>query len=304
MIVADLHTHSTASDGDCPPAEVVREAHSLGLCAIALTDHDTVAGIAPALRAGKDAGIIVIPGMEVTVCFRGPAFTGSLHYLLYFSQDFLNEQAFCSSVKDILSAGRGEKLVSARMAALNVHFGPHGSRETVLKMDFTKEDLRATGEAITRRHFVRALIERHGLTEDIANRLMSNQSPAYVPSGIEPAGLQPLFDHYPCVKILAHPAAGSFSADDIHSKILPPLETVERLLPKFIAQGLDGIEVYYPGHRPEHIKLLEQWAKERDLIMTGGSDFHDRKLRPMGTAGIDDKGYQMFLSRLSRCNCR
>jgi 3',5'-nucleoside bisphosphate phosphatase len=298
MIVADLHTHSTASDGECSPAEVVGEARSLGFRAMALTDHDTLSGLEEALQAAEKQGIIVIPGIEVSLCFRRPQFTGSLHYLCYFQPRLLADPDFCSSVKTCMAEGRGRKLVRERIAALNAMYGPHGSHEVLLTQPLAEEEMPSPGSSVTRRHFVKALIERHGLTLDTANRLMSNKSPAYVPSGIEMGLLKPLFDRYPFVKVLAHPAAGSYPKPNIYSNVLPPIETVERLLPEFLLLGLDGIEVFYPGHTPEHIDLLAQWSRTHHLLMTGGSDFHDRIARPMGIAGIDEELLNKVLSRV------
>jgi 3',5'-nucleoside bisphosphate phosphatase len=298
MIVADLHTHSTASDGECSPAEVIGEARSLGLRVIALTDHDTFSGLDEALRAGKKTGITVIPGIEVSLCFRRPQFIGSLHYLLYFQPQLLVDQDFCSSVSTCLAEGRGKKLVRERITALNAMYGPHGSHEPLLSYPLAEEEMPSSGSSVTRRHFIKALTERHGLTPDAANRLMSNKSPAYVPSGIEMARLKPLFDRYPFVKVLAHPAAGSYPKKNVYRNVLPPIEIVEQLLPEFLSLGLDGIEVFYPGHTPEHIDLLTQWARMHNLLMTGGSDFHDRIARPMGIAGIDESLLNNILSRV------
>ena len=91
--IADLHNHTIASDGEYTTTELVQKAQELGLRAVGVTDHDTLGGLDEALAAGEDAGIMVIPGVEVSLRFRRPYFTGTLHYLLYIPQDVL--QTYC-----------------------------------------------------------------------------------------------------------------------------------------------------------------------------------------------------------------
>ena len=85
--IADLHNHSTASDGEFTPAELVYKAHELGLKTIALTDHDTLNGLEEALEVGIEHGIKVIPGVEVSLAFKRSLFVGTLHLLLYFTDN-------------------------------------------------------------------------------------------------------------------------------------------------------------------------------------------------------------------------
>lgn len=297
--IADLHAHSTASDGNCTPAEVVQEARRIGLKAIALTDHDTLAGLDAALEAGKEYGITVICGTEISIRFNRPGFIGSLHYLLYFSSSLLYDSNFFTAINGILSLGRGHQLVADRVASINACFGPQGKLEHILNRPLAVEEIEVQGDNISRRHFAEALIHQHGLSRDKVNRLISNDSPAYIPSGIEMNLLQPLFELFSVIRVLAHPAAGSFPAPSIYREVLPPVETVESILPEFLSLGLDGIEIYYPGHIPEHIDQLKKWAKNYHLLVTGGSDFHDRANRPMGTAGINKSDLDVLLAHLS-----
>jgi len=130
------------------------------------------------------------------------------------------------------------------------------------------------------------------------NRLISNDSPAYVPSGIEMHLLKPLFDRFPLVRVLAHPAAGSFPPPSVYAEVLPPWEIVEKILPEFLALGLDGLEVNYPGHTARHRELLRQMAHALGLLVTGGSDFHDRVKRPLGTCGVEAPELGLVMTRL------
>jgi predicted metal-dependent phosphoesterase TrpH len=286
-IIADLHNHSTASDGEYTPAGLVQAAADLGLEALALTDHDTLAGLDEAQVAGRALGLLVVPGVEVTLRFRRPFFIGSLHLLMYFRQGLLEDPVFRQDVQDVLGQGRGEGLVKARIEAINAEFGPQG-RQPVLSRPLSAEELSSYGTNISRRHFAQALAERHGLRErEQVTAIIGNDSPAYVPSGIEMDLLRPLLEQYHVALVLAHPAAGSFPEPAHYRETLPPLETVERLLPEFLELGIQGMEVYYPAHTPEHRQLLLDWVERFELpLVTGGSDCHDRLQRPLGVAGV------------------
>jgi predicted metal-dependent phosphoesterase TrpH len=299
--VADLHNHTTASDGEYTPTELVNKARDLGLEAIGVTDHDTLAGLDEALAAGKEAGILVIPGVEVSLRFRRPYFIGTLHYLLYIPGDLLQDEDFRQMAMEIFSQGRGTGLVRARVQAINEEFGPQGI-SPLLERDLTAEEIEALSPNVTRRHFAVALKENHGLDKEQINMLIGNDSVSYVPSGIEPFQLTPLLKKYPqLVRVFAHPAAGSYPVESLYREILPPIETVERLLPEFLDEdilGLDGLEVYYPGHVQEHRDLVSGWAAEYGLFETGGSDCHDPVDRPLGVDGLKLDKFIIFQNRL------
>jgi 3',5'-nucleoside bisphosphate phosphatase len=232
------------------------------------------------------------------VCYKRPWFTGSLHVLLYFPQSNLSDPAFSVELKELLSGGRGPKLLSTRITAINELFGPDGSLDPVLKHELNAGEINATAESITRRHFANALKQYHDLEINTINKLIANTSPAYIPSGIELACLKPLFEKFPMVKVLAHPAAGSFPGPGVYSEVLPPIETVLRLLPEFLELGLNGLEVFYPGHTPELIDRLIKIANDNELLISGGSDFHDSKARPMGTAGVTEEELEKLLEKI------
>jgi hypothetical protein len=211
-LIADLHNHTTASDGEYTPTELVQAAAALGLEAIGVTDHDTLHGLDEALAAGAFAGIRVVPGVEVSLRFRRPYFVGTLHYLLYIPYTLLPDAGFRQMAQAIFSEGRGDGLVRARVTAINEEFGPQG-RQPLLQRALTAVEIEALAPNVTRRHFALALAENHGLDKAQISQLIGNDSPAYVPSGIDPQQLRPLLAHYPqLVRVFAHPAAGSFPA--------------------------------------------------------------------------------------------
>jgi hypothetical protein len=299
--IADLHNHTTASDGEYTPAELVNYAASLGLQAVGVTDHDTLNGLDEALAAGAAAGIRVVPGVEVSLRFKRPYFTGTLHYLLYIPYDLLEDARFRRDAEAILSQGRGGGLVRARVAAINAEFGPAGATP-LLARELTAEEIEALADNVTRRHFALALSTNHGLNKEQVNLLIGNDSRAYIPSGIDPKTLTPLLHSYPqLVRVFAHPAAGSYPGESLYNEVLPPIEVVEILMPEFLDEdllGLDGLEVQYPGHVQEHRDLMAAWADEYDLIQTGGSDCHDRVNRPLGVAGVGEDELEVLTALL------
>ena len=300
-LVADLHNHTIASDGEYTPTELIEEARDLGLTAVGVTDHDTLDGLDEALAAGEAAGILVVPGVEVSLRFRRPYFVGTLHYLLYIPRDLLADGEFRQMALNIFGQGRGPGLVRARVAAINGEFGPDGN-QPLLKRDLTTEEIEALSPNVTRRHFALALKENHGLDKEQISSLIGNDSVSYVPSGIEPSQLTPLLHKYPqLVRVFAHPAAGSYPGDSLYREVLPPVEIVDRLMPEFLDDdllGLDGLEVNYPGHVAEHREMMAEWAGEYGLIQTGGSDCHDRVDRPLGVTGVSQEELEILLARM------
>ncbi len=299
--IADLHNHTTASDGEYTATELVTEAKNLGLTAVGITDHDTLAGLDEAMATGEEVEILVVPGVEVSLRFRRPYFVGTLHYLLYIRRELLADEAFRQMASGIFAQGRGAGLVRARVTAINATFGPDGS-QPMLKRDLTAEEIEALSPNVTRRHFALALKENHGLDKAQINSLIGNDAVSYVPSGIEPSQLTPLLHKYPqLVRVFAHPAAGSYPGESLYREVLPDVEIVDMLMPEFLDDdvlGLDGLEVQYPGHVAKHRAMMAKWADRYGLIQTGGSDCHDRVDRPLGVAGVSQQELNILLAKL------
>ncbi|PIE62599.1 MAG: phosphatase [Desulfobacter postgatei] len=286
---ADLHNHTTASDGDFSPGGLVARAAGMGIKVLGVTDHDTLDGLEPALAAGKTKGVEILPGVEVSVRFKREFFTGTLHVLTYFSRVLLKDPGFVTRFKTLLAQGRGQGLVKARIEKINEVFGPDGE-SPLLSRDLAYEDIAVYSDNASRRHFAMALDEKLGISDkDTINRIIGNDSPAYLPSGVDLEQVKGFIKTEPVVAVLAHPAAGSFPGKGHYKEVLPPVETVARLLPEFLDAGVKGLEVHYPGHAPEHKTLLLDWAQKYDLLVTGGSDCHDNANRPLGVTGADEQ---------------
>ena len=303
-IFADLHNHTRASDGDFSPRQLVADAKARGIRAVAITDHDTLSGLEQGLAAGARAGgIQVIPGVELSISFKRSFFTGTLHLLCYFSARRLADRAFVDGFESLMAGGRGESLVRARIARINAVFGPGGS-EPLLERNLVFEDIAAYSAKASRRHFSLALSQRLGIKDPITiSRIIGNDSPAYLPSGIGLNSAADFIKTQVLLAVLAHPAAGSYPGKGHYREVLPPVEIVERLLPEFLAAGIQGIEVFYPGHTKAHQARLLAWASQYDLVITGGSDCHDDTERPLGAAGISESDFRRFQAALHKTQC-
>jgi predicted metal-dependent phosphoesterase TrpH len=240
----DLHVHSTASDGSLSPAAVVERAHLAGLSAMALTDHDTVAGVPAAVAAGEALGVRVVGGCE----FSCAAPWGEMHVLGYFLppdspelEDFL-EHRRADRVR------RGREMVT-RLQALGVH------------LDFDDVLRQSKGGAVGRPHVARAIV-RQGGAEDIGqafDRFIGRGRPAFV---------EKVLPSFRDVAAVVHQVRGVVSV--AHLKERGTRNFLERLK----REGLDGLEVRHPSHDPDLRARLADVALRLGLLPTGGSDWH------------------------------
>lgn len=239
----DLHMHSTASDGSQAPHEVVAAAVAAGVHAIALTDHDTVAGIAPAREAAHGTDLRVIAGVELSA-YQGKDETHLLGLHLAdveaMDHDLL---AFREARRD-----RGAQMVE-RLNAIGV------------KISFDDVLDAASGGAIGRPHVARALIENGYARDnrDAFDRYLGVGRPAFLEKRRLALGDAIALVHA-CggIAVLAHPRGeGSLTR-----------------LTALKAMGLDGVEVVHPSHSAEDRKRLLTLADHLDLVPSGGSDSH------------------------------
>ena len=239
----DLHMHSTASDGSRAPADVVRAAKRASLTAIALTDHDTVAGLPEAQATAAELGIRLVNGVELSAV-EG---TSETHLLGLHLQDTGVLERGLEGLRQ-MRARRAQQIVE-RLEELGVHIG----YDDVLAQ--------AAGGAIGRPHVARALVGAGWATDqrDAFDRYLGAGRPAYVAKEqllmrdaiamIHDAG---------GLAVLAHPG---------------PSGTRERL-ESLRVQGLDGVEVKHPGHSPSDTTRLRTLSEQLGLVPSGGSDWH------------------------------
>ncbi|MDD9301460.1 MAG: PHP domain-containing protein [Desulfobacter sp.] len=301
-IFADLHNHTQASDGDFSSKELIQRVKQKGIKVVGITDHDTLEGLEKAVSQGDAAGVKVLPGVEISVRFNLDFFTGTLHVLAYFSPSRLRDKNFVKEFKGLLEKGRGDGLVRARIDKINGVFGPHGSIPTLFR-DLAFEDISQYSKNASRRHFALALEKDLGIQDKAAvNQIIGNASPAYLPSGIDLAQVAQFLKSAPVVGVLAHPAAGSFPGEGHYKEVLPPVEIVQTLLPELLSAGIQGLEVFYPGHTKAHMALVLDWADKHRLLVTGGSDCHDAQERPVGICGISEPEFLRLKQAIERAD--
>ncbi len=245
----DLHMHSTASDGSLAPDAVVGAAAAACLTAIALTDHDTIAGIAPAREAGARLGVRVVAGVELSATDAGT----EAHVLgLHLSR--------LDAIERHLAVFRDTRRARAARMVERLHaLGIPLTLEAVLA--------EAGDAAIGRPHVARALVAG-GWAKDLRDafeRLLGNGRPAFVPKYRLTLGEAIALVHDAGgLAVLAHPGAAGTRAR------LEALRT----------EGLDGVEVLHPGHSAEDVARLNTLAAHLDLLPSGGSDWHGAKAGP------------------------
>lgn len=243
----DLHVHSNNSDGAFPPAEVARIARGDGLDVIALTDHDSTAGVAQAREAGKAIGLDVIAGCEVSAVWRG----GPCHVLGYWLD---TEHARLNSELALI---RDDRLWRAERIVEKLRgFGVDVTFERVLEI--------AQGESVGRPHIAQAMVEA-GVVERTPDAFtaewIGDKGRAYVEKrALTPEGAVELINEAGGVAVLAH-------AVWLH-------DDPEELIRALTDLGMGGLEVDHPDHKPEHRDRFGRLAAELDLVPTGSSDWH------------------------------
>jgi len=239
----DLHMHSTASDGAVPPRDLAIAAAAAGLTAIALTDHDTVDGVADARQAGDERGIEVIAGVELSA-FEDDRET---HLLGLHLSDL-------AAIEASLATFRSARRIRAeRIVAVLNDLGVPVTLDAVMA--------EAGTGAIGRPHIARALIAGGWARDsrEAFDRYLGFRKPAFVPKHtLGLADAIRLVHAAGGIAILAHPGGTGMRAW---------LETLAAL-------GLDGVEVRHPGHSAEDIARLGALSDHLDLVPSGGSDWH------------------------------
>lgn len=246
---ADLHTHTLASDGTCTPDENVRLAKEAGMHTVAITDHDTVAGIREAVTAGEKYDIQVIAGVEISSVGIGQ----DIHILGYFVP-YENEE-FEAELKKL----RGSR--HERQVLMINKLNELGINITLEKVYQRKAGKEGTDKNIGRPHIAEELMEM-GLVssmEEAFEKYLGKGGLAYICTPrISPQEAIKLIRRFGGVSVLAHP--GLYDNNDY----------VEEL----IVYGLDGIEVYHPDNSEENRQHYLKLADDYGLVVTGGSDFH------------------------------
>jgi len=250
----DLHTHSTASDGTLSPAALIGYARTKGLEALAITDHDTVEGLAEALAEAAKTGFEVVPGVEISAQYP----RGTLHILGYY-MDFTGA-AFLKqlSVLQDARADRNPKIV-AKLQAQG------------LDITFEEIEQEAGSGLVGRPHFAQVLVKK-GYVKDpqqAFDRYLKKGAAAYEEKFRFPVkDAIRMIAEAGGIPVLSHPV--TLNCNNLQ------LETEVKAWRDF---GLQGIEAYYSEHDQLQTRLYEELARRYQLVTTGGSDFHGNMIK-------------------------
>lgn len=255
----DLHTHSLRSDGALAPAELVRRAAERGVRIQALSDHDTLSGIAEAQAEGERLGVRIIPATELNT----ESEWGDVHVLAYFVDP--HDEAFEGRMRWLReNRGRRIELMVENLNRLGYAVSLARVKEIAQGGSALASLVEQGPLPLGRPHLAQALFEAgHVPTYDAAfDTLISKESPAYVARvGLAPIEAVELVRAHGGVPSLAHPGTAV---------------GLESLLPQLVAAGLAGMECYYGSHRPDWTAHCLRLCARFGLIPTGGSDFHGR----------------------------
>jgi len=270
MAYCDLHLHTTASDGADSPATVVERARVAGLAALAITDHDTLAGVGEAAAAAEAAGIRFLVGVEISAIFE----RREVHILGY-GVDTGNDALQTSLATLRESRSRRGRAVLDKLAALGI--------------ELDRSALEAAhGENLGRLHIATALRDagQVRIVQEAFDRFLNPGRPAYVPKESLPAD----------EAIAAIQGAGGL-AFLAH----PGLQRqVRRMLPELFRLPFDGIEAYHISHGPDVTRSFLDFARDRGCLVSGGSDCHgDMKGRcEMGRVQVPVSVYEDLVQAL------
>ncbi|RIX49941.1 PHP domain-containing protein [Paenibacillus nanensis] len=247
----DLHTHSTASDGLHAPAEVVQKAKQAGLAAVALTDHDTVSGVAEAMDEGDRIGIIVVPGVELSTVADGI----DIHVLAYYTDN--QDELWLERLAGIAGAReRRNELILDKLQRLGIGISMEDVRSAAAG--------KGKGGSIGRPHFAEALIRKGVVSSmnEAFERFLGAGAAAYVRvPRVHPLEAIEWIREAGGVSVIAHP--GLYGRDEL----------VEEL----VRGGATGIETIHSDHGEDEERRYGLLAQRFGLIETGGSDFHGER---------------------------
>lgn len=266
----DLHVHSDASDGALAPSEVVARAADAGLDLMALSDHDTAAGVAPATEAAQGRDLRVLPAIEISASHRGR----DIHILGY----GIDPAAPALTEHSVEARKRRDVRIREMIGRLE-ELGVDVEYEAVV------EEAGPNAQALARPHLARVLWDRGHVPSVAAafDRYIADDGPAYVPvDAVDVAGAIGRIHDAGGLAVWAH----------------PPMPLLGGALREFVDAGLDGLECYRPRVTPPDLNRLLNKAQQHDLLVTGGSDWHGHWHGDLGTFHLDADVLGEFLTRV------
>lgn len=252
----DLHTHTTASDGSLTPTALVQKAHEIGLAALAVTDHDTISGLAEAHAEARRLGLDFLAGVELSVEDKD----GRFHLLGYGFDPNFDELA-----EKLLNLRRSRAARNTQMAAKMAALGLPVTMDDV--RNAAKKHGGEDSEVIARPHFAQALIAAGVVAsvQEAFDTYLASGKPLYQAKDVlTPAEAIGLLHRAGGVAVMAHPGLVPLSKDALKARIKSLAEDA----------GMDGLEALYSQHSPAETAFFLEVARENNLLVTGGSDFH------------------------------
>lgn len=248
-IRADLHLHSTMSDGKYSPEELVERAHRRGIELLSLTDHDTVSGVTAARKKARELGCYFVDGVELETTVQDETGTRRVVHILGYGID-----PDFQPLLDLLEEIHDERVIRARQILGNL-------RSMGLNVPFQQLRQKTEGQSLSRVHIAQAMktLQLVDSIDEAFNVYLGNDCPAYVPfKTTEPEQLIDLIHRAGGLAVWAHPY---YSMRD---ELIEPL----------VEAGLDGVECFHADFDEDVARHYRDMAAEYDLIVTGGSDYH------------------------------
>jgi 3',5'-nucleoside bisphosphate phosphatase len=269
---ADLHIHTTASDGRVSPARTVRYAAAGDLDLIAVTDHDTAAGLAEAQREAGSSGVRVLSGIEISCRWDD----GMEVHLLGYGIDPEHEEI--SGLQD--AAGRRREKRMREMVVRLQELGVGVTMEQVKAVAGGEE-----GSTLSRAHLAQVLLQEGHVTRfaEAFDRFIGEGRPGFVSTPLPS---------------LSDAATTVHRAGGLSVWAHPPLGLLPDLLPAFVERGLDGVECYRSNLGPAEIARAVEVTEENGCVVTGGSDWHGRPGHRLGAYALGRSTLAAFLERL------
>ncbi len=264
---ADLHLHTTHSDGAYTPAQVVELARRAGLAAVAVTDHDAVGGVAAARTTADGTGVEVVAGVEITAEFRGR----ELHLLGYF---FRTDDGPLTAALEKVRRGRTE-----RFAEMVERLRACGA-----SLDLRGVPLPTAPEALGRRHLAEMLVRQGfaGSVREAFARWLHDGGRAVAPKKRLPVG---------------EAAALVRSAGGVAAYAHPPYDCTVETLAELRDLGLGAVEVDYPAVKASRGRELRAWAARLGLAVSAGSDCHGPGKHAIGACTVSDQELDVLRPR-------
>lgn len=264
MLAVDLHAHTNRSDGTFTPAELVRTAAERGLDVVAVTDHDTTAGLEEAIAAGDELGVEVVPGVEFSAELEGT----SVHVLCYWMD--VEDPA----LQDELTRLRDDRFRRGELMIEKL-------RDLGFDISFERVREIAQGGNIVRPHVAQAMVEAGivGSEAEAFDRWIADGKPAHVPKhALHPLDALQMIREAGGLCVLAHPGMWGDQTS-----------VPEELIEAMARGGMAGLEVDHTDHSPEQREHYRALARRLGVIASGGSDCHGTRYDPirLGTSLCD-----------------